>query len=52
MVCNAIIVAEGGVFSPRIALWLGRIELSLKSNFVPGVGVPCLEGLSSRSLLK
>jgi hypothetical protein len=53
IVCNAIMVADGGVFSPRMALWLGRIEeVSLISNRVDGVGVPCLEGLCSGSLIK
>ena len=53
MVCSAIMVADGGVFSPRMARWLGRTdEVSLISNRVDGVGVPCLEGLTSASLMK
>jgi hypothetical protein len=53
IVWSAIIVAEGGVFSPRIALWLGRIEeVSLISKRADGVGVPCLEVFDSGSLIK
>jgi hypothetical protein len=53
IVCRAIIVADGGVFSPRKALWLGRTEeVSFISNRVDGVGVgvPCLEEIGSGSL--
>lgn len=53
MVCRAIMVADGGVFSPRMALWLGRIEeVSLISNRVDGVGVPCRDGFISGSFPK
>jgi hypothetical protein len=53
MVCRAIMVAEGGVFSPRIALWFGRTEdVSLISNRADGVGVPFLDEIGSGSLTK
>jgi hypothetical protein len=53
IVCNAIMVADGGVFSPRMALGLGRTgEPSLISKRVDGVGVPLREGLTSGSLTK
>lgn len=48
MVCRAIIVAEGGVFSPRIGRADGRNEgVSLKVSRLDGVGVPRREGLRS-----
>lgn len=52
MVCKAIIVAEGGVFSPKIALCVARDEgrnegESLKASRLEGVGVPNRDGLRS-----
>ena len=52
MVWRAIIVAEGGVFSPKIAfgggLDDGRSEgVSLKASRLEGVGVPDRDGLRS-----
>lgn len=53
MFCRAIIVAEGGVFSPRMALWEGRrAGVSLISKRAAGDGVPFREGLRSASLPK
>ena len=53
MLCNACMVADGGVFSPRIALWLGRrAGVSLISNRDAGVGVSCRIGLTSASFPK
>lgn len=53
MVCSAIIVADGGVFSPRKGLWLGlRAGVSLISNRAAGVGVTWRVGLASASLPK
>lgn len=45
MVCNASIVEEGGVFSPRIGRGPGRLEgrrlgVSLSMSRFDGVGVP------------
>jgi hypothetical protein len=52
MVCKAIMVADGGVFSPRIALWGGLADgrnegVSLRASRLEGVGVPKREGLRS-----
>jgi hypothetical protein len=53
MLCSAIIVAEGGVFSPSMALWLGRrAGVSLISKRDAGVGVSCRIGLTSASFPK
>lgn len=53
MVWSATMVAEGGVFSPRIALWEGRrAGTSLISKRVDGVGVTSRVGLESGSLPK
>ena len=56
MFCNAIIVADGGVFSPRIAFGAGlvvgrRFGVSLAKSFALGVGVPERVGLLSGDLL-
>ena len=52
MVCKAIMVADGGVFSPRIALCGGLADgrnegVSLRASRLEGVGVPKREGLRS-----
>lgn len=52
IVCKAIIVADGGVFSPRIALCDGRDDgrsegVSLRASRLEGVGVPNRDGLRS-----
>ena len=45
--CNASIVAEGGVFSPRIAFGGGRRRLGVSLPFGVGVAVPERVGLLS-----
>ena len=55
MFCNASIVADGGVFSPRIAFGGGlvvgrRLGISLAKSFALGVGVPDRVGLFSGDL--
>ena len=55
MVCNASMVAEGGVFSPRIAFWKDLVTglsagESLKMSRFGGVGVVFREGLLSSTL--
>lgn len=53
IVWRAIIVAEGGVFSPRNGRWVGlRAGVSLISNRGAGEGVTCRVGLGSASLPK
>lgn len=48
MVCSAIMVADGGVFSPKIALCVGRDDgRSEGVSRLEGVGVPRRDGLSS-----
>lgn len=56
MFCNANIVADGGVFSPRIAFGGGRVVgrrfgVSLAKSLALGVGVPDRVGLLSGDLL-
>ena len=53
--CNASIVADGGVFSPSIALGGGlevgrRVGVSLLRSFPAGVGVSDLVGLLAGDL--
>lgn len=53
--CKANKVADGGVFSPRMALGGGldvgrRLGVSLPKSLPPGVGVPDRVGLLSRDL--
>ena len=53
--CNANIVADGGVFSPKIAFGGGlvvgrRLGVSLAKSFALGVGVPDRVGLLSGDL--
>ena len=45
--CNASIVADGGVFSPRIAFGGGRRRLGVSLPFGVGVAVPERVGLLS-----
>ena len=52
IVCSAIMVADGGVFSPNIALCGGLADgrnegVSLRPSRLEGVGVPKREGLRS-----
>ena len=47
MFCNASIVADGGVFSPRIAFGGGRRRLGVSLPFGVGVAVPERVGLLS-----
>lgn len=49
--CNASIVADGGVFSPRMALGGGRRRLDVSLPFGVGVAVPDRVGLLSRDRL-
>ena len=55
MVCKASIVAEGGVFSPRIAFCIDldaglSAGESLKISLFAGVGVVVRDGFLSRTL--
>lgn len=53
IVCSAFMVAEGGVFSPRRALWLGRaVGVWVKSKAVEGDVLPNCANLRSDSLPK
>lgn len=45
--CNASIVADGGVFSPRMALGGGRRRLGVSLPFGVGVAAPDRVGLLS-----
>lgn len=45
--CNASIVADGGVFSPRMALGGGRRRFGVSLPFGVGVAVPDRVGLLS-----
>ena len=47
MFCNASIVADGGVFSPRMALGGGLRRLGVSLPFGVGVAVPDRVGLLS-----
>ena len=47
MFCNASIVADGGVFSPKMALGGGRRRLGVSLPFGVGVAVPDRVGLLS-----
>src|SRR5690242_8575393 len=53
MVCSAFMVADGGVFSPRMPLWLGRVVgVCVKSYRDDGDTEPNCPNLGSSSLPK